>query len=58
MTHIYYWGNNSKRIGMKGRKCRILAVFKMNSIWIEFENGQTECVSRRAVRRIKNEAAD
>ena len=38
---------------MKGRKCRILAAAKMNSILIEFEDGQRECVSRRAVRRIK-----
>ncbi len=53
MTHTYYWGNNSKRKTMKGRKCKVLTAGKMNSILIEFENGQRECVSRRAVRRIK-----
>ena len=53
MTHTYYWGNNPKRKSLKGRKCRIIAAGKMNSIQIEFENGQMECVSRRAVRRIK-----
>jgi len=53
MTHIYAWGNNSKRLAMKGRKCRIIARGRMNSIMIEFEDGQREIVSRRAIRRIK-----
>jgi len=54
MTHIFHWGNNEKRAALKGRKCRIFCVAKrLNSIGIEFENGQRECVSKRAVRRIK-----
>jgi len=53
MTHTYHWGNNPKRATMKGRKCRIICAGKMNSIMIEFENGQRERVSRRSVRRIK-----
>ena len=52
MTHTYCWANNPKRETLKGRKCRILAAGKMNSVFIEFENGQQECVSRRAVRKI------
>ena len=50
--YIYFWGNNPKRKTMKGRSCRIIASGKMNSILVEFANGQRECVSRRAIRRI------
>jgi len=47
----YTWGINSKRKTLKGRKCEILARFKMNSILIRFlDNGQMEVVSRWAVR--------
>jgi len=45
----YRWGNNSKRATMKGRECIIIARGKMNSILIEFENGQKEVTSRYAV---------
>jgi len=45
----YRWGNNEKRATMKGRDCKIIARGKMNSIQIEFENGQREIVSRRSV---------
>ncbi len=52
----YCWGNNLKRKTMKGRICRvIIRARKMNSCMIEFnDNGQRECVSRYAVRKIKN----
>lgn len=52
MTHTYHWGNNLKRETLKDRKCRILAAGTMNSIMIQFENGQREIVSRRSIRRI------
>ena len=45
----YRWGNNEKRVTMKPRKCKIIARGKMNSICIEFDNGQREIVSRRSV---------
>lgn len=45
----YRWGNNEKRATMKGRECRVIARGEMSSIQIEFENGQREIVSRRAV---------
>jgi len=48
----YTWSNNSKRKTLKGRKCRIMARGRMNSIMIEFTDGQREVVSRWAVRRI------
>ena len=54
MTHIYCWGNNPKRVTMKGRKCKVLIRSKMNSILIEFEDGQRECVSRWSVRKIRS----
>jgi len=51
--YIYYWGNNEKRLTLKNRKCRILKVGKKNTIMIEFENGDKEFVSRRALRHKK-----
>ena len=45
----YRWGNNSKRAMMKDRECKVITRGKMNSICIEFENGQREIVSRRSV---------
>jgi hypothetical protein len=51
--YYYAWKNNPKRKTLYGRKCRIVARGKMNSILIEFEDGQRECVSRNAVRKIK-----
>lgn len=48
MTHYYAWRNNSKRLTLYGRKCRVIAWARMNSCLIEFENGQKECVSRNA----------
>ena len=50
----YRWGNNPKRATLKGRKCRVLARGKMNSCMVEFENGQRECVSRNALRKVKD----
>ena len=47
---VYVWGNNSKRITMKGRKCQAIAFGRRNSALIEFEDGQREVVSRRSYR--------
>lgn len=60
LTHYYAWRNNlalglrpcPKRITLHRRLCRILARGKMNSVLIEFADGQRECVSRNAVRRL------
>jgi hypothetical protein len=52
MTHIYNWGNNSKRKSMKGRACQILAVGALRSALIEFTNGQREIVARWALKKI------
>lgn len=49
----YIWGNNEKRITMKGRICNLISVGKMNSILIEFiDNGQREIVSKRSIRKL------
>ena len=48
----YAWKNNSKRATMYRRQCRVIARGSMNSVLIEFENGQHEIVSRNAVRKV------
>lgn len=50
LTHYYAWENSEKRKTLYRRQCRILARGKMNSVVIEFKNGQREVVSRNAVR--------
>lgn len=48
---IYVWGNNEKRASLKGRRCRIIVRGQvMRSVLVEFENGQREVVSYRALR--------
>jgi len=50
----YAWGNNPKRLEMKGRECILIASGKMGSVQIGFiDNGQREITSRRALRRIE-----
>lgn len=51
----YRWATNEKQRDMKNRICRVLfRARRMNSCLIEFvDNGQRECVSRFAVRKIK-----
>ena len=51
LTHKFVWGNNEKRAELKDRLCRILAHGAKGSVVVEFENGQRECISRRAIRR-------
>ncbi len=48
----YSWRNNPKRLTLHGRLCRVLARGKLNSVLIEFTNGQREVVSRFAVRKL------
>ena len=55
----YKWGNNPKRLEMKGRRCVLLKSLKMSSVIIQFtDNGQIEVTSSRALRRIKNGTAN
>jgi hypothetical protein len=53
MTHYYAWKNNQKRETLYRRQLRIIARLTQNSAIVEFENGQRECVSRNALRRIR-----
>ena len=52
MNYRYTWGNNSKRLELKGRICKILKRLSLNSAIVEFENGQREVISRNALRRV------
>jgi hypothetical protein len=52
MTHYYAWMNNEKRVGLFRRPCRIVARGRMNSVLVEFADGQREVVSRYALRRL------
>lgn len=47
----YSWRNNEKRQTLYGRRCRIVARGALNSIMIEFEDGQREIVSGNSIRR-------
>lgn len=51
--YVFCWGNNEKRRTLKGRTCRIVSSGAMGSCLVEFENGQREIVSRRALRKAK-----
>jgi hypothetical protein len=50
--YFYAWANNPKRATMARRPCRIVATGKMGSVMIEFQNGQREITSRRALRKM------
>lgn len=50
----YIWGNNEKRKALKGRICNVISRGKMNSVLIEFDNGQKEIVSRYSIRKLKH----
>ncbi len=49
--YYYAWKNNEKRAALHQRACRIVERGALNSVLIEFENGQREVVSRNALRK-------
>ena len=53
-TYPYYyaWKNNEKRATLHKRRFRVVARLVFNSALVEFENGQKECISRNAIRRV------
>ena len=51
-THTYGWKNNERRAAMFGRPCRVVVRGAMGSVMVEFEDGQREIISRRALRRL------
>lgn len=48
--YVYSWKNNPKRQALYGRRCRALARGRMNSMLVEFEDGEKEVISRHALR--------
>ncbi len=52
IRYVYRWGNNPKRQQLKGRMCKVLARFSLNSCLVEFEDGQRECISRNALQKV------
>jgi len=51
-TYVYVWGNNEKRLGLKGRECVVLKRMKKNSVAVIFlDDGHMEITSRNALRR-------
>ena len=54
MKYVYAWGNNEKRVTLKGRKCEVLHRLSRNSVHVRFENGQEEIISRNAIRRLSD----
>ena len=51
-NYIWYW--LCRLPHRKGQKCRVIARGNMNSIRVQFEDGETVITSRFAVRKIKN----
>ena len=52
MIYKYIWGNNEKRKTFKNRNCKVITKGRMNSICVEFENGERVITSRYAVRKL------
>jgi len=48
--YVYGWKNNTKRQSLYGKQCRVLVWGKMNSVLVEFEDGNKEVISRHALR--------
>lgn len=48
--YLYAWKNNEKRLTLYKRACRVVSRGRMNSICVEFEDGQREITSRNAIR--------
>lgn len=48
--YVYGWKNNAKRRNLHGKQCRVLVWGKMNSVLVEFKDGNKEVISRHALR--------
>jgi hypothetical protein len=49
--YVYRWRNNAKRATLYGRRCRIVARGKMNTVLVEFENGERVTTSGNALKK-------
>ena len=54
--YVYCWRRRLGALSLDGRfgtPCRVVVRGRLNSAWIEFEDGYSACVSRNALRRSK-----
>ena len=49
LDHVWYW--RSRLPHRKGERCRVVARGKMNSVLVEFGDGERVITSRYAVRK-------
>jgi len=47
--------NSHERKLLKGQRCKIIKIGKMNSALVRFENGMEAIISRRALRKEKQD---
>lgn len=52
-THVWHWRKFPIGVSRKGQLCRLLAVGRMNSAMVEFEDGARFITNRRGLRRIR-----
>lgn len=52
--YVFHWRNTEERKKLFGRRCRIVNMGKLlNSVLVEFEDGEKAVVSQRALRRVE-----
>lgn len=52
-TYTFSWGNNEKRLELKGRECLLAGTAAKNSVCMVFlDDGHWECVDRKAIRKV------
>jgi hypothetical protein len=50
-VYVYAWGNNERRMGLKGRRCVIEARGALGTVLVRFlDTGERVTTSRRALR--------
>jgi len=54
MNYVFVWKNNSRRLFLYGRLCRVVYRGRPNSALVIFMDGQREVVSRNSLRRVRD----
>lgn len=50
-TYMYAWGNNARRVELKGRSCKVLVIGRMFTCLVEFiDTGELVTTDWRALR--------
>jgi hypothetical protein len=53
--YVFAWKNGEKWATLYGRRFRVIARGKsMNTVMVEFQDGQREVISRQAMRRVRD----